>query len=69
VPRRIEVGRTLLSLTKDARVLRYVKGQEVIVRLDRADDIELEGVSFGTATAPKTWAVAGGLTVRVPADT
>jgi diacylglycerol kinase (ATP) len=67
VLRRSEAGRKLLSLTKDARALRYVKGREVILRLDRAHDIELDGDSFGTALALKTWVDAGGLTVRVPA--
>jgi diacylglycerol kinase family enzyme len=67
VLRRTEIGRKLSGLTKDVRALRYVKGRELIVELDRAYDIELDGDSCGKARAFTTWVEPGALTVRVPA--
>jgi diacylglycerol kinase (ATP) len=67
VLRRTEIGRKLRGLTKDVRALRYVKGRKLIVELDRAYDIELDGDSCGKARAFTTWVEPGGLTVRVPA--
>ncbi len=66
VLRRSKLGR--LMLTKDVDALNYVKGRELIVKLRRAEQIELDGDDFGKATAFKARVVPGGLTVRVPAD-
>lgn len=60
------VGAKLMGLTKEVQALRYVKGRELVVRLDKPQEIELDGDEFGTATAFKTWVVPNGLTVRVP---
>jgi diacylglycerol kinase (ATP) len=68
VLRRSTVGRKLMGLTKEVRALNYLKGRELVVRLRRAEEIELDGDGFGKAIALKTWVDAGGLTVRVPAD-
>jgi diacylglycerol kinase (ATP) len=67
VLRRTAAGRKLMGLTKEVRALRYFTGKSITVRLDRAQDIELDGDSFGTARALKTWIDPLGLTVRVPA--
>jgi diacylglycerol kinase (ATP) len=61
------VGQKLMGLTKEVSALRYVKGRELIVRLERAQEIELDGDPFGTTSAFRTWIEPGGLTVRVPA--
>jgi diacylglycerol kinase family enzyme len=55
-------------LTKDVDALNYVKGRELIVKLRRPEEIELDGDDFGKATAFKARVIPGGLTVRVPAD-
>jgi diacylglycerol kinase family enzyme len=66
VLRRSKLGR--LMLTKDVDALNYVKGRELIVKLRRPEEIELDGDDFGKATAFKARVIPGGLTVRVPAD-
>jgi diacylglycerol kinase (ATP) len=68
VLRRTEVGRKLLGDVKEVRVLRYFTTREIVVRLSRAEEIELDGDSFGTARAVKAWIEHGGLTVRMPAE-
>ncbi|NQX12362.1 NAD(+)/NADH kinase [Microbacteriaceae bacterium VKM Ac-2855] len=62
------VGQKLMGLSKEVQALRYVKGRELVVRLEKPQEIELDGDGFGTAAAFKTWVVPGGLTVRVPAS-
>jgi diacylglycerol kinase (ATP) len=66
--RRSTVGRKLMGLTKEVRALNYLKGKELVLRLQRAEEIELDGDGFGTATALKTWVAPGALLVRVPAE-
>ena len=62
---RTPLGRRLK--TKDVDALNYATGTELIVRLHRPEEIELDGDEFGRAVAFKTWISPGGLTVRVPA--
>jgi diacylglycerol kinase family enzyme len=66
VLRRSKLGRLMLS--KDVDAINYVKGRELIVKLRRPEQIELDGDDFGKASAFKARVVPGGLTVRVPAD-
>lgn len=66
VLRRIKGGHHLT--TKDVRALSYVKAQQLTVRLDKPEEIELDGDEFGKAIAFKTKIKAGGLTVRVPQE-
>ena len=61
------VGTKLMGLTKEVSALRYVKGHELVVRLEKPQEIELDGDPFGTTSAFRTWIEPGGLTVRVPA--
>ncbi|MGO4103104.1 diacylglycerol kinase family protein [Leifsonia sp. YAF41] len=68
VLRRTETGRALAGRTKRIRALHYATGSELTVRLTRAHDIELDGDSFGTAQALKTWIEPGALTVRLAAE-
>lgn len=67
VLRRTAAGRALLATQKETTALRYIQAKEIVVRLDRAHDIELDGDSFGQAVALKTWVAKGALTVRVAA--
>lgn len=66
VLRRTKVGRLMLS--RDVDALNYVKGRELVVKLRRAEQIELDGDDFGRAVAFKARVKPGGLTVRVPVD-
>jgi diacylglycerol kinase (ATP) len=66
VVRRTKIGRKLPESNVDA--LNYKTGTELSLRLNRPEEIELDGDGFGKAIAFKTWLDAGGLTVRVPSD-
>ncbi|MET0976425.1 MAG: diacylglycerol kinase family protein [Leifsonia sp.] len=63
---RTKAGRKLP--TKDVDALKYTTGTTLALRLNRPEEIELDGDGFGKATAFKTWLEPGALTVRVPAD-
>ena len=69
VLRRTTAGRKLMGLTKEVRALNYLKGKELVLKLQRPEEIELDGDGFGKAVSLKTWVEAGGLTVKVPAGT
>ena len=68
VLRRTEFGRTILGPVKKVRVLRYFTTRNIVVRLNQAEQIEVDGDSFGTARAVKAWIEHEGLTVRMPPD-
>ncbi len=65
------LGRTPLGRrfrTEDVDALNYATGTELVLRLQRPEEIELDGDEFGTAVALKTWIDPGSLTVRMPND-
>jgi diacylglycerol kinase (ATP) len=62
---RTKAGRALP--TKEVDALKYTTGTTLVLRLNRAEEIELDGDGFGKAMAFKTWLEPGALTVRVPA--
>lgn len=66
VLRRSQVGRKIMGLTKEVRTLRYLKGSNLVLRLDRAEEFELDGDSFGKVIAVKATVDHLGLTVKVP---
>ena len=66
VLRRTRFGRKFR--TREVKALNYLRGKEVTVRLNRPEEIELDGDPFGLATGMRTRVVPGGLTIRVPAD-
>ena len=68
VLRRTSAGRKLMGATKEVRALNYLKGREFVARLGRAEQIQLDGDSFGEAVAFKTWVDPSSLLIRVPAD-
>lgn len=68
VLRRSAAGRKLMSLTKEVRTLRYVKGRSFVARLSRPEEYELDGDPFGTAVALRAMVDPLALSVRVPAD-
>jgi len=63
---RTVLGRKLR--TNDVDALNYATGTKLVLRLNRPEEIELDGDGFGTAVAFKTWVDAGSLTLRVPSD-
>jgi diacylglycerol kinase (ATP) len=64
VVRRTKLGRQLPKTPSSA--LRYFRGAKISVTLASAEEIELDGDSFGKAKGLRTWVEAGALTVRVP---
>lgn len=66
VLRRVKGGEALT--TKDVRALNYMKAKQMTVRLRTAEEIELDGDSFGKAIAFKTRIKAAGLRMRVPQE-
>ncbi|HEX4056935.1 MAG TPA: diacylglycerol kinase family protein [Galbitalea sp.] len=68
VLRRSTVGRRLISLSREIRALRYLRGTELTLRLERPEEFELDGDPFGEAIALKAWVDHLGLRVMVPAD-
>ncbi|MCY7290395.1 MAG: diacylglycerol kinase [Cryobacterium sp.] len=63
---RTALGRKLR--TSDIDALNYATGTKLILRLNRPEEIELDGDGFGAAVAFKTWVETGNLTVRLPRD-
>ncbi|WP_106214027.1 diacylglycerol/lipid kinase family protein [Glaciihabitans tibetensis] len=68
VLRRSQVGRKLMSLTREVRTLRYMKGAQLVMRLESPQEFELDGDSFGKAIAVKATVDPLALTVRIPAS-
>jgi diacylglycerol kinase family enzyme len=68
VLRRSSVGRRIISMTRDVRALRYLRGSELTLRLDHPEEFELDGDPFGEAIALKAHVDPLALLVRVPHD-
>ncbi|PWB98536.1 diacylglycerol/lipid kinase family protein [Salinibacterium hongtaonis] len=67
VLRRSQVGRKMLSYTKEVRTLRYMRGKKFVARLSRPEEFELDGDPFGTAVALKARVDPLSMKIRVPA--
>jgi diacylglycerol kinase (ATP) len=68
VLRRSAVGRKLMSMTREVRTLRYMKGKRLAIRLERPEEYELDGDAYGKAIAIRTWVDPGALLVRIPQE-
>ncbi len=66
VLRRTTVGRRLMGADREVRAMNYLKGREFVMRLSRAEEVELDGDLFGRASALRTWIDPSSLTVKVP---
>ncbi|TPW78420.1 diacylglycerol kinase family protein [Schumannella sp. 10F1B-5-1] len=66
VLRRSQAGRKLMSLTKEVRTLRYLKGRQFTVRIEKPDEFELDGDVFGEVVAFRTTVDPLALAVRLP---
>jgi diacylglycerol kinase family enzyme len=60
------VGQRIISRAGEERPLRYMRGQELTVRLDKPDEFEIDGDSVGRIVAFRAQIEAGSLRVRVP---
>jgi len=67
VLRRSSVGRRLVGLAREVRTLRYLRGRRIAVRLDRAEDFELDGDDFGRVIAFDASVDPASLIIRVAA--
>lgn len=68
VLRRSTVGRRLMSMSREIRALRYLRGSAFTLRLERPEDFELDGDPYGEAIALKAWVDHLALLVMVPAE-
>ena len=66
VLRRTSVGRRLMGADHEVRAMNYLRGSEFVMRLSRAEEVELDGDLFGRASALRTWVDPSSLTVKVP---
>ncbi|MCU1638461.1 MAG: diacylglycerol kinase [Microbacteriaceae bacterium] len=66
VLRRSQVGRKILSMTKEIRTVRYLKGKEILIRFGGAQDFELDGDEFGRVVALRAEVDPLALTIKVP---
>jgi diacylglycerol kinase (ATP) len=67
VLRRSQVGRKIMSMQREVRTLRYLRGATISVRLDRAEEFELDGDEFGQVVGFSARVDPGAVRVRVPA--
>lgn len=68
VVRRTKAGKALAGEHKNDGDLHYQTGKKLVARMSRPEEIELDGDTFGEATAFHAWIEPGALSVRVPAD-
>jgi diacylglycerol kinase (ATP) len=65
--RRSTVGRRIVSMSREVRALRYLRGSDLTIRLEHPEEFELDGDPFGEAVALKAHVDHLGLKVMVPA--
>lgn len=66
VLRRTSAGRRLMGADKEVRAMNYLTGRELVLKLNRPQDVELDGDLFGRVSALRTRVDPGALLVRVP---
>ncbi len=68
VLRRSALGRRIVRYTGSdtSKMLTYLRGRGVTIRVDEPQEVELDGDSFGAVTRIRLWADAGALVVKVP---
>lgn len=60
------IGRKITTAAKEERPLRYMRGEEFVVRLEKADEFEIDGDPMGEIVAFRAKIDAGSLDVRIP---
>jgi diacylglycerol kinase (ATP) len=66
VLRRSTVGRRIISMSREVRALRYLRGRELTIRLEHPEEFELDGDPFGEAIALRAKVDHLALLVMVP---
>jgi diacylglycerol kinase (ATP) len=66
--RRSTVGRRIISMSREVRALRYLRGSELTLRLEHPEEFELDGDPFGEAIALKATVDHLALYVMVPSE-
>jgi diacylglycerol kinase family enzyme len=66
--RRTSVGRRIITLSPEVHALRYLKGSDFVLRLERPEEFELDGDPFGQAVALHTRVDHLCLLVKVPQE-
>ncbi|MEG8035368.1 hypothetical protein QP157_08560 [Sphingomonas sp. LR61] len=60
------IGRRITTAAKQERPLRYMRGEEFTLRLEKPDEFEIDGDPVGEITAFRARIDPGSLTVKVP---
>jgi diacylglycerol kinase family enzyme len=68
VLRRSTVGRRIVSMSREVRALRYLRGSNLTIRLERPEEFELDGDPFGEAVALRASVDHLALRVMVPQE-
>ena len=68
VMRRSQMGRKLLSYTKEVQTLRYLKGKRIVFRADEPREFQLDGDTMGKVVAVRAHVEHLALAVRIPAS-
>ena len=66
--RRSTVGRRIVSMSREVRALRYLRGSDLTLRLEHPEEFELDGDPFGEAIALKAHVDHLALLVMVPGE-
>lgn len=66
VLRRSEVGRKILSHTKEVRTLRYLKGRKIVLRTETPQEFQIDGDAIGEVVAIRAHVEPQALVVRIP---
>jgi diacylglycerol kinase (ATP) len=67
VLRRTSVGRRLMGSGHEIHAMNYLKGRELVLRLDRPEPVDLDGDLFGEVVAMRTRIDPLSLVVKTPA--
>jgi diacylglycerol kinase (ATP) len=67
VLRKSAAGRKLIDLDKDVRSVTSLRGRKLVLRVEEAQEFQLDGDEMGTAIAVNSWIDEGALRVMVPA--
>lgn len=69
VLRKSVLGRKIIGLTPERQDVRYLRGTELLLTPELAQEVQLDGDELGAATILHTWVEQGALTVKVPHTT
>ncbi|WP_284232962.1 hypothetical protein [Arenivirga flava] len=64
--RRSAAGRRLIDLNQDVRSVTSLRGRDITLRVEEAQEFQLDGDGMGVAVAVRSWIDEGALRVMVP---